>query len=486
MSIQKRHDCLCLFLSLAIGIWTLSLGVYPALGHDPHVNATIGDRPVLPGHLKQKEITSGRLDLKQILERGNILFDAKFNTLDGQGRPAATGSGDPTSRIPDQPNFIRTSSPDSNSCAGCHNQPRSGGGGDFVANVFVLAQTVDPVTHSVSPEFSDERNTLGMMGSGPIEMLGREMTADLMEIRRAALAQAAASGQSVSRSLNTKGVNFGSITAHPDGSVDLSGIEGVDSDLIIKPFHQKGVVRSIREFTVNAMNHHHGMQAVERFGAERTGSRDFDQDGIEDELSVGDITSVTIFQAALGTPGRVIPAGRQAAKAALRGERQFVQIGCADCHRPQLELESPLFCEPNPLNPPGTFNNASASFCFDMTMQGESPRLERLADGRIMVAAFTDLKRHRICDESLPHFCNEKLVQGGVPTDQFITRKLWDVGSSAPYGHRGDLTTITEAILAHGGEARQERDRFAALSPAKQAELVEFLKSLQILPPDGE
>jgi CxxC motif-containing protein (DUF1111 family) len=63
-----------------------------------------------------------------------------------------------------------------------------------------------------------------------------------------------------------------------------------------------------------------------------------------------------------------------------------------------------------------------------------------------------------------------------------MTRKLWDVGNSAPYGHRGDLTTITEAILVHGGEARDSRDRFAALPTADQAAVVEFLKSLQVLP----
>ena len=50
-----------------------------------------------------------------------------------------------------------------------------------------LAQTLDPVTFSVDPFFSDERNTLGLMGSGPIEMLGREMTRDLFVIRDATI-----------------------------------------------------------------------------------------------------------------------------------------------------------------------------------------------------------------------------------------------------------------------------------------------------------
>ena len=35
------------------------------------------------------------------------------------------------------PPFSRTSSPDANSCFGCHNDPVIGGAGDDVANVFV-------------------------------------------------------------------------------------------------------------------------------------------------------------------------------------------------------------------------------------------------------------------------------------------------------------------------------------------------------------
>ena len=75
-----------------------------------------------------------------------------------------------------------------------------------------------------------------------------------------------------------------------------------------------------------------------------------------------------------------------------------------------------------------------------------------------------------------------RIVQNGVPIDQFFTRKLWDVGNTAPYGHRGDLTTITEAILHHAGEARPQRERFATLSVESQNEIVEFLKQLQVLP----
>ena len=121
-------------------------------------------------------------------------------------------------------------------------------------------------------------------------------------------------------------------------------------------------------------------------------------------------------------------------------------------------------------------------FSFDLTRDIPSPTLERGIGGGAVVHAYTDLKRHVIADDKDPFFRNERVRQSAVPVDQFITRKLWDVGSSAPYGHRGDLTTITEAILHHAGEARPQRERFAALSQTQRNQIVEFLRQLQVLP----
>ena len=167
-----------------------------------------------------------------------------------------------------------------------------------------------------------------------------------------------------------------------------------------------------------------------------------------------------------------------------RGDTTFASIGCADCHRPALTLEDPVFAEPNPFNAPGNLrpSDVPRPFRFDLTRDGPNPRLERLPDGRAVVRAYTDLKRHVISDDQDEFFNNEHVVQGGVPTNQFLTRKLWDVGSSAPYGHRGDLTTIEEAILHHAGEARAARERFAALPDPSKRDVIRFLKTLRVLP----
>ncbi len=489
MKITKTLKVIILAVS-ALLAFLLSVQKHRASAQDP---PRIGERPALEAHVNQAEIENGAIGFERLLEIGEEIFAARWNILDGQGRPAATGAGAPTKRDPaHNVPFTRTSAPDATSCADCHHQPFVGGAGGFVANVFVLAQGIDPVTDSISAEFSNERNTLGTNGSGAIEMLAREMTEDLQNIRQAAILRARFSGNPATIPLTTKEINFGEITAFPNGAIDAAKVEGVDADLIVKPFHQKGVVNSVRVFTVNAFNHHHGMQAVERFGVGQKDNRgaviitpDFDEDGMPDEMSVGDITAATVFQAAMNIPGRVIPSDPARRAAAERGEESFAAIGCADCHRPTLVLRSRLFTEPNPYNPPGNLRpqDAQQIFRFDLTRDLPKPRLEAIRNGGALVRAYTDLKRHVICDELDPFFCNERIVQSGVPTNQFITRKLWDVGNTAPYGHRGDLTTITEAILHQAGEARPQRNRFAALSRERQAEIVEFLKQLQVLPP---
>ena len=443
----------------------------------------IGDVGAIPFHLDQSHIEDGRVRFDELVDHGALLFTAVFNKFDGQGRPGSTGAG--AVRIPGSaPAMIRTSAPDASSCAGCHNQPRAGGAGDFVANVFVLAQTLDPVTESVSGQFSDERNTLGMFGAGPIEMLAREMTEDLLAIRAGSLSKAAATSSDVIAQLNTKGVNFGSIVAHPNATLDTSRVRGVNTDLKIRPFHQKGVVLSLREFTNNAMNHHHGMQSDERFSFLFPGDPDPDKDGVQHELTAGDITAVTIFQAQLGTPGRLMPRNPVRRKAVENGESMFAAIGCAGCHIPAMKLRSRWFTEPNPFNPAGNLQlkDVSSPYAFDMTRDGEKPRLERAHDGGAIVRAFTDLKRHDLCGTTDQFFCNEQVSQAGISTREFLTRKLWDAGNSAPYGHRGDCTTLTEAIDHHHGEAEPARDAFFRPTEAHRAEIIEFLKTLQVLP----
>jgi hypothetical protein len=44
--------------------------------------------------------------------------------------------------------------------------------------------------------------------------------------------------------------------------------------------------------------------------------------------------------------------------------------------------------------------------------------------------------------------------------------------------------TLTDVILRHGGEAQGARDGFAELSPKEQRQVIAFLNSLILFPPD--
>ena len=61
----------------------------------------------------------------------------------------------------------------------------------------------------------------------------------------------------------------------------------------------------------------------------------------------------------------------------------------------------------------------------------------------------------------------------------FTTARLWGVADTSPYLHDGRATTISEAILLHGGEGQTSRDAFNHASPDDQDDLLWFLQSLR-------
>lgn len=478
--------------------------------------AGIGEEVAIPVHLADGD--EHLISRKKLLRHGERLFSAVWTVQEGGGRPLTTGTGaplvDPASPLLFPRNFNRVSAPDANSCAGCHNAPfgMAGGGGDHVANVFVLGQRFDfatfdgtdllPLRGAVDElgdpvtlqNIANERNTLGMFGSGFIEMLARQMTEDLQDTR-----DSLAPGDSCV--LVSKGVTFGTLARANDGTWDTSAVTGLrpaalastgpadPPSLVIAPFHQAGAVVSLRQFTNNAFNHHHGIQSTERFG---TGT-DPDGDGFTDEMTVADVTAATLFQAVLPVPGRVIPDDPAIEEAIVDGEQLFETIGCADCHVPALPLDAGgwEFVEPNPFNPAGNLQEGDADpYLVDLTDKHlPRPRLKE-KNGVVWVPAFTDLKLHDITSGAGDPNREPLDMQhpGGSPeflagNARFLTRKLWGTANEPPYYHHGKYTTLRQAVEAHDGEALGPRLDYQALSSHEQDCVIEFLKSLQVLPP---
>ncbi len=424
-------------------------------------------------------------ELKELTARGEALFKATFTDLDGVGRPGATQAILPTkARSKALNKFARTSGLDAGSCAACHNQPFIGGAGDFVTNVFVSEGFTNADFDSTDPQFSNERGTNHLFGAGLIELLAREMSTDLASHRKQVLADARKVGKSASITLITKGVNFGILSADPDGLLDLSNITGVDDDLIVRPFSQKGVMTSLRQFSVNAMNHHHGMQADERFGDRWTGEADFDEDGHNDEVGAADISALVAWQATLPSPQQTFPKDEDWQQAAIEGEKAFGEFGCDTCHIKALPLKVLSFSDPGPFDVSGTLNSTSVkdSAIYDLSLLAWTGSLERNEKGEILVPLFGDLKRHTMTDQSNEQLGNEMLSQRFVDRTIFLTSELWGVGSTSPYGHRNDFTTLDSIIRAHGGDAAFSKKLYSDASEDSRLALIAFLKTLVIQP----
>jgi len=417
------------------------------------------------------------------IRRGRQLFQRKFLRTQGQGPLAGDSVGDINTNL-------ALGAGVSDSCAGCHGRPRgsAGFGGDVVTR-------------------PDSRDAPHLFGLGLKEMLADEITTDLRAIRDQAIAQWQQTHHTVNRTLDSKGINYGSIIVRSDGQIDTSEVRGVDSDLRVRPFFAHGGKISIREFVVGAFNDEMGLQSVDpelmsahnsarittRSGMVLDGNRDQlesppanseaddpDHDGITNEIPMSLVDFMEFYLL-----NYFKPAVYEQNNETERGRRVFSQVGCAQCHISDLQINKDrrvadvetvfdpdrgnfnrLFATANPL-----FNTVDDHSGFPTLKQ---PRLQSF----LVKNLFTDFKRHDLG----PNFYERNF--DGTTRREFLTTPLWGVGSTAPYGHDGRSINLMEVILRHGGEAQAARDAFLALSPEQQTRLLALLNSLVIFPPD--
>ena len=69
-----------------------------------------------------------------------------------------------------------------------------------------------------------------------------------------------------------------------------------------------------------------------------------------------------------------------------------------------------------------------------------------------------------------------------VGNRKFLTRRLWGAANQPPYFHHGLFTTLREAVLAHAGEAIEQRRAFERLTSLEQDAVIEFFNTLQVPP----
>jgi hypothetical protein len=463
--------------------------------------------------LDHERMARGEVCLTDVADLGQLVFEHEYGFVDGLGSGgAARDVHGPFRRV----HGDRFGGPETISCPSCHWIGGPSGAGAETDDAFLMGDGEQPGS-------GDARNPPALVAPGVVQALAREMTRDLQRQRDTLLRGGGSEPGRDTREvrLTSKGVDFGVLRVDANGMVDASGLQGIDADLVVKPFGWKGTLATIADFSAEALQLHTGVQTdalvargdpeMLRVGAGAVGrgsasdptvdgdhdgdpsiarnsardpsadAADPDGDGIRDELRRGPFDAMVAHLALLELPivaplvqDRALPPAAPALLAPTttsfaedfrRGREHFHALGCASCHVPMMTLDSPML-QLDGLPP------------IDLSHAMRAPRVaydDRVAGYPVWL--FSDLKRHDMGIENAARH-----VQNGVGERMYLTPRLWGVADSAPYLHDGRAPSLDYAIAGHGGEGAAARAAYAALPHQEQGALRVYLMSLRRAP----
>ena len=392
-----------------------------------------------------------------------------------------------------------------NSCVACHNVPWR----DMGAGI------------TIQKNSSSGRNTPHAFGGGILEMIGQEIRAQLLaqaDINHngwieLSEAHGPARVQPVPNEYLDYG-NFGDLDGDSRPDLDRivyvcyldaqgrripwartlteQGVAGYNLEVQVFGHGQRdrighgGLSSTLRAVSSNAWDMHSGLQAYDptasresRFGLTRrslagcmqfftgftrdAGTRlspsgvsldDPDRDGVFEEISEGDMDLLEFSLLNHPAPAQKVD------PEFLQGQKNFQQVGCADCHRSRWDVpEDRRF--------------------FEIQTQATKGRLSgsvhRLHGGPAQFSGiYSDFRRHDLG----PDF--HEIQYDGSRNRSFRTSPLWGVASTAPYGHDGASLSLEEVIERHGGEALASRQAYQSLDPQERDLLLHFLRGLTL------
>jgi len=317
-------------------------------------------------------------------------------------------------------------------CAVCHSEPTDGGAG-ATSEVHVSGIGAEGVCDSLLD--------LG----GPV--IQQRVTPAL---EAAGVTSEPVPGEATSQATRTTPdvFGFGLLDAIPDATIwaladpdDRDG-DGVSGRVHVLPgghvgrFGRKAAGASLGAFNAGAFRIEMGMTSSgEPFENTLAGAPlpDGVDPAADPELTDEEIARVNDYVRFLAPP-----APAQMDFHARKGRRVFADIGCATCHVPSLRT-------------------------------GDH---EVRALARKEIAAYTDLLLHDMGPD-LADIC-----MGDASPSEFRTEPLMGLRHMQRFLHDGRATTVSGAILAHGGEATRARTEFEGLSERDRDDLLAFLRTL--------
>jgi len=417
---------MCFSISAVNRSWLWPLLIFSGAcgGSDPGASADAGSTPepdASRAALNASDVPIAGLSAEDVVKfnRGDALFGLPFRGPDGLG-----------------PLFIRTS------CVACH-QEGARGPGMVQKMAIVEADGVTPAADQSALRYGHtERNGLAAGAATPIAppadanvkvttrvgppVLGRGYieAVDDAELARLEAAQALRSdgihgtvGRGVFASVPNPDTAFGSFT---------------QGQAIIGKLGLKSRIATIDDFTADAFQGDMGLTSPMR------PDELANPDGLTDDMHAGvDLEQEHVDRIAFYVRRIAIPL-----RAGLtdRGKAVFEQAACAACHVPSLRTRASY--------PIPQLAGIDAPIYSDLLLHDMG---DALADGN---------------------------TDGGATSSQWRTAPLIGLRFTRNYLHDSRAHSVTEAVLAHDGEARGAVQAFQALSPDDQRVLIEFVEAL--------
>lgn len=204
----------------------------------------------------------------------------------------------------------------------------------------------------------------------------------------------------------------------------------------IHRFGKKAAAYNLLHQTVNAYNQDIGITST------------FQPKDVYSELNIDpEVSDVTVHNVVFYLQTLKAPIQRNQNDAGVvQGKNLFIQVGCESCHKQTLKTG---------------FSTIAA-----LSNKTFHP--------------YTDLLLH-----DMGSGLDDGYTEGSAKTSEWRTPPLWGLGLSPNSQggqyfllHDGRAKSIEEAIVLHGGEAQQSKERFQQLSIQEKNNLIKFLKSL--------
>jgi CxxC motif-containing protein (DUF1111 family) len=332
------------------------------------------------------------------------------------------------------------------SCGGCHNVGATGGGSETLETRFgTTTQGVfDPLTQLGGSLI--QVNGIGMQGA--CDFVGEQVPAQ---------------ATIVARRRTTPLFGLGLVDAVPDATLialahrqarsqpATAGRPNMVTDVVtgqtaVGRFGWKSQVPNLLQFAADAYLNEMGI-TTPLFPDENCPQGDCSLlacdpvPGVDDDLE--DVNLFRDFMRFLAPPppvaqNRALMRDPRSWRASAGGSRLFDQLGCGNCHVRSLTAGA----SDSPALSFRTFQPYSDFLLHDMGSLGDG------------------------------------IAQGEATGSEMRTAPLWGLRAITTFLHDGRADTIEDAILAHDGQGRVARDRFAALSAQQQALVVAFLRTL--------